>query len=204
MARKYDSSRRKQAAAETRRKILEAALKLHWEGITEFAPLAEEADCSLPTLRKYYPTKESLFRDCTRTFAESLDLPDLEAIAQLPHPEQRLEQGIAELCRIHEAMFGYAWHSGFARRDSPTLDAEMQAYEGLADAVTDLLAGPTPAKRPALRGLLDYLTYRAFRLSGDLSAEEVRLQLITLARLHLEDDARPSATNKKEPDHDHQ
>ena len=198
MTRRYDSSRRKQAAADTRRRILAAALKLHWEGITEFAPLAQEAGCSLPTLRKHFPTKESLFRDCTRTFAESLAMPDLDAIARLATSTQRIEQGIAELCRIHEAMFGYAWFSGFARRDSPTLDAEMEAYESLADAVTNILAPPATGKGPALRGLLDYLTYRAFRLSGDLSAEQVRHHLIRLTRLLLEDTTPPSPNHERE------
>ena len=41
MIRQYDSSRRKQTAMQTREKILQAAMKLHWQGITEYAPLAQ-------------------------------------------------------------------------------------------------------------------------------------------------------------------
>ena len=180
MARNYDSSRRKQAAADTRRRILQAALKLHWKGITEFEPLAREAGCSLPTVRKHFPTKESLFRDCTRTFAESLTMPDLASLGRIDEPLQRLEASISELCRIHEAMFGYAWLSAHARRDSPTLDAEMNGYEGLADAIAEIIMPRPQGKGSLLRGLLDFLTYRALRLSGGLSPEHTRRELITI------------------------
>jgi AcrR family transcriptional regulator len=192
--RHYDSSRRKQAAAETRRRILDAAMKLHWQGITELEPLAREAGCSLATVRKYFPTKESLFRDCSRTFAETLTLPDLEELAGIAGPEARHEASVSELCRIHEAMFGYAWLSANARRESATLDAEMEAYEGLADAITDILVPERGPVRSVMRGLLDFLTYRAMRLSGGLSPEETRGQLVLLTRL-LPADCQPSLSD---------
>ena len=80
MVRQYDSSRRRKAAEQTRQDILQAALKLHWDGITEFEPLAREAGCSLATLRKHFPSKELLFGSCTRAFAETVTLPDLTAL----------------------------------------------------------------------------------------------------------------------------
>ena len=83
MIRKYDSSRRREAAEKTRRDILQAALRLHWEGDTRYESLAEAAGCSVATVRKYFPAKEELFRNCTRTFAESLRMPDLEALGAL-------------------------------------------------------------------------------------------------------------------------
>ena len=162
---------------------MQAALKLHWEGITEFGPLAREAGCSLPTLRKHFPTKEALFRDCTRTFAETLTMPDLAALGGITEPARRLEESVSELCRIHEAMFGYAWHSAHQRNDSPTLDAEMSIYEGLADAIAEIIAPAGSPKAPVVRGLLDFLTYRALRLSGRLTPERAREELTATVRL---------------------
>ena len=146
MVRHYDSSRRRQAARQTRRDILRAAMKLHAEGITEFKALALEAGCSVATVRKHFPTREALFQNCTRAFAETLTLPDLPALAAINDRRQRIEAGVAELCRIHEAMFGYAWLSAQQRKDSPTLDAEMTAYEGLADAVAEIITPPGSAR----------------------------------------------------------
>ncbi len=177
MTREYDSSRRRKAAEQTRKDILRAALKLHWEGVTEFEPLAREAGCSLATVRKHFPTKEALYRDCTRTFDETLTMPDLEALSKIQNHLERLKQCISELCRIHEAMFGYAWHSAYQRQDSPVLDVVMSTYEGLADAITKIITPADSPKAPAVRGFLDFLTYRALRRSGSLSPEQIRAEL---------------------------
>jgi AcrR family transcriptional regulator len=182
MARQYDSSRRRKAAEQTRKDILQAALKLHWEGVTEFAPLAREAGCSVPTLRKHFPDKEALFRNCTRTFAETLTMPDLAALGAITEPARRLEECVFELCRIHEAMFGYAWLSAHQRKHSPTLDAEMNAYEGLADAIAKIITPADSSRAGLVRGLLDFLTYRALRLSGGLAPEQAREELLAILR----------------------
>jgi AcrR family transcriptional regulator len=182
MVRQYDSSRRRQAARQTRRDILQAALKLHAEGITEFEPLAREAGCSVATVRKHFPTKETLFQNCTRTFAESLTLPDLAELGGIADAQQRIEASVSELCRIHEAMFGYAWLCAHQGTDSPTLDREMAAYQGLTDAVAGIVTPPGSQHAALLRGLLDFLTYRALRLSGRLSGQEAAAELTATIR----------------------
>jgi len=183
MNRRYDSSRRKNAAEQTRRDILQAALKLHWQGITGFRPLAVEAGCSLATLRKHFPRKEELFQNCTQTFAATLEMPDLQALGSITDRTERIEDSVSELCRIHEAMFGYAWLGAHQRDDSPTLDAVMNSYEGLTDAITEIITRENPAGSAVARGLLDFLSYRALRLSARLTPEETTKELITT--LHL-------------------
>jgi AcrR family transcriptional regulator len=183
MKRQYDSSRRKRAAERTREEILQAALKLHWQGITEFGPLALEAGCSVATLRKHFPSKETLFQDCTRTFAKTLTMPDLQALGQITDPAERIQENVSELCRIHEAMFGYAWLSEHQRKDSPTLDGEMKGYEGLTVAIAGNITPAESSKASLVRGLLDFLTYRAFRLSAQLSPEQATEKLTTTIHL---------------------
>jgi len=177
MVRQYNSSRRRKAAEQTRQDILQAALKLHAEGITEFEPLARQAGCSVATVRKHFPTKETLFQNCTRTFAETLTLPDLKQLAAIADARQRTEASVSELCRVHEAMFGYAWLGAQQRGNSPTLDSEMAAYEGLADAVADIVTPAGSSRTALIRGLLDFLTYRALRQSGRLSEQAAAAQL---------------------------
>ena len=182
MGRKYNSANRRKAAEKTRQGILRAALKLHWEGITEYEPLAREAGCSVATVRKHFPTRESLFQNCTRTFAESLTLPDLDAIGEITDRQRRIEAAVSELCRIHEAMFGYAWLGAQQRQHSPTLDGEMAAYEGLADAVAALVASEDASKSALIRGLLDFPPSRALRLSGGLPPPQASEQLIATVK----------------------
>lgn len=183
MNRRYDSSRRKTAAEQTRRDILQAALKLHWQGITGFGPLAVEAGCSLATLRKHFPSKEKLFQNCTQTFAATVEMPDLQALGKITDQTRRIEDNVSELCRIHEAMFGYAWLGAHQRDNSPTLDAVMNSYEGLTDAITEIITSEISASSAVVRGLLDFLSYRALRLSARLTPEEATKELITT--LHL-------------------
>jgi AcrR family transcriptional regulator len=180
MGRKYDSSRRRKAAGKTREEILSAALKLHWQGITEFEPLARDAGCSVATLRKHFPSKEALFQGCTHRFAETLTMPDLTALAAIDDPAQRLEHSVAELCRIHEAQLGYAWLASREREYSPALDAAMAAYDGLTDAIAGIVTPPGSARAPLIRGLLDFLTYRALRLPGQLAPEHAARELSAL------------------------
>jgi AcrR family transcriptional regulator len=183
MKRQYDTSRRKKAAERTRNEILQAALKLHWQGITEFGAVAQEAGCSVATLRKHFPNKEALFQNCTRTFAETLEMPDLQALGQITGSSECIRENVSELCRIHEAMFGYAWLSAQQRKDSPTLDGEMKGYEGLTDAIAANITSTDSSKAPMVRGLLDFLTYRALRLSAKLSPEKAAAELT--ATIHL-------------------
>lgn len=178
MIRQYDSTRRKNAARQTREKILQAAMKLHWQGITEYGPLALEAGCSMATLRKHFPNKEDLFQNCTRTFAGTLAMPDLNYLGDITDPAGSITECVTELCRIHEAMFGYAWLSAHERKNSPTLDTEMSGYEGLANAIADIITPAGSSKSSLIRGLLDFLTYRALRLSGQLSPERVTQELV--------------------------
>jgi len=76
----------------------------------------------------------------------------------IPDPLRRLEASVSELCRIHEAMFGYAWHAAHVRKASPTLDAEMSAYEDLAHGIAGIIVA-TDSPMPRCAGLLDFLTY---------------------------------------------
>jgi AcrR family transcriptional regulator len=180
MVRKYDSRKRRMAAEQTRRDILETALKLHWEGVTEFEPLARQAGCSMATLRKHFPNKEALYQSCTSAFSESLKLPDPAKLRAITIPETRTQLCVSELCRIHESMLGYAWLSAHHRKDSPTLDSEMRAYERLTGALANLILPADSPEFPLVRGLLDFLSYRALRLSGALSPERAKEELTKL------------------------
>ena len=116
-------------------------------------------------------------------------MPDLEALGAIAAHAQRLEAGVAELCRIHEAMFGYAWHSAHQRQDSAILEAEMSAYDGLVDAIAAIVTPANSPRASVVRGLLDFLTYRALRLSGRLSPREAQQELIaTLRPVFLRDE----------------
>jgi hypothetical protein len=136
----------------------------------------------MATLRKHFPTKESLFGGCTHMFAGSVTFPDLDALGAIADPDQKLVACVSELCRMHETMVGYAWLSAHLRDESPTLDGVMNGYEGLADAMTGMVVGGDSRRAAVARGLLDFLTYRAMRVSGGLSPEAVCQEMTATLR----------------------
>ena len=67
--RKYDRSLRDRSREETRRKIVEAAFRLHGRhgGLsTTYPMIARAADVSVPTVYNHFPTRDDLFAACTR------------------------------------------------------------------------------------------------------------------------------------------
>jgi hypothetical protein len=56
----------------------------------------------------------------------------------------------------------------------------MCAYEGLTDAIANIVLPADSPKSPLVRGLLDFLSYRALRRSGSLSPERTREELTKL------------------------
>src|SRR3954465_16009412 len=76
--RPYDQTLRKAAAEEACRRIVEAAAALHAEhgGLaTSHAMIAERAGVSIPTVYKYFPTRNDLIPACTG-LASSPPRPD--------------------------------------------------------------------------------------------------------------------------------
>jgi len=58
----------------------------------------------------------------------------------------------------------------------------MSTYEGLADAIARIITPAGSSRAALVRGLVDFLTYRALRLSGRLSPQMTKEELI--AALH--------------------
>jgi AcrR family transcriptional regulator len=192
MSREYDSSRRQRQALETRRRILDAAVRLHAQGITEVRPLAEAAGVSLPTVRKHFPSKERIFEGCTAHFLASFTPPDFVAAAADAAPSARVARVVELLAGVHEASHHLIWHAYPAAAESPALAAALAGQAGLVEQAVDALAAPgdcrnaaASRRRARLRGLLDTLTYRALRVHAGLDARATREELTALVRAAL-------------------
>ncbi len=180
MARKYDSSRRTEAANHTREAILEAAFKLHSQGIYDFESLAAEANVSVPTVRKHFPTRELLFEGCTAYGVHILPLPDVDAIAATADPIERLQLAVIQVFRLHEEMRTLSWNSYKMEDESPALAKVNRELADVVAIIATLIVeawGVAPDRfdetRGVVTGLLHPLTYRAFRTYGGLTAEQV-------------------------------
>jgi AcrR family transcriptional regulator len=180
MVRKYDGTRRAEAARRTREQILAAAFRLHGEGVLDFETLAHEANVSVPTVRKHFPTRELLFEDCTAYGLHLVPMPDIDAIREIGDPVQRMERTVREMYRLHEALLGQAWTAYQHEHESPALAAVLRQIEDtVAIAAQQVLdawwrrdGGEEDGLRRLLLGMLSPLAYRALRVHGGLSPAE--------------------------------
>jgi AcrR family transcriptional regulator len=127
--RRYQKRRRAEREIETRRRITEAAVKLHGTvgpARTTIKGIATEAGVQRATVYRYFPDLDSLFGACSAHWASLNPAPDPAAWSQITDPDARLRHGLSEL---------YAWY-GWAEpmltnvfRDAPSVPAMAQPVE---------------------------------------------------------------------------
>jgi AcrR family transcriptional regulator len=183
MARKYDGSRRTEAAERTRNQILTAAFRLHGEGIIDLEVLAKEADVSVATVRKHFPKREILFENCTAYGMHFVSMPDIDAIQQVDDPSDRTERAVREVYSLHESLIGQTWTAFKYEQESSALAATLKQIDDLVSLVADVVLEVWPsaqeareAPRRVLIAMLSPLTYRALRVHGGLEPAEAVAQ----------------------------
>jgi AcrR family transcriptional regulator len=179
MARKYDSSRRLEAAQKTKEDILDAAVKLHGIGVLDFEALAREAKVSPATVRKYFPSREELYAGCTSWAMRDLIPPDLDELAVIQDAKERVRACVGQLHRFYQPIWGQLWTGYTIRQESAVVAGLLDELEDLEDAVAGLVVAAWPAEvagnpeaRGLVRGFLSYLTYFALIREGGLTSEQ--------------------------------
>jgi AcrR family transcriptional regulator len=165
MKRKYELKERALRQAETRQRIVEAAVGLHstiGPARTTISAIAERAGVERHTVYAHFPDDRALFGACSRHWRLEHPLPDLAALEAIEDPEARLRQGLNEL---------YGWYASvevdlalFAR-DAYVLDAEVvtEGARGVA-ALGETIAAGWPRRkstRAAIGHALEFETWRS-------------------------------------------
>jgi AcrR family transcriptional regulator len=172
MSRTYTLKRRAEQQAETRRKIVEAAVDLHGSigpALTTISMVADRAGVQRHTLYAHFPDERSLFLACSGLAFERDPLPDAEAWRSIKDQRERLRVGLHAV---------YGWYKRNADLAACILrDAE---YHALTREMITLRIGPRmatyhevlgskmSAKQRAMLGLaLSFFTWRTLvRESG--------------------------------------
>jgi AcrR family transcriptional regulator len=100
MARSYTLKRRAEQQAETRRRIVEAAVDLHGTlgpAHTSLSMVAERAGVQRNTLYAHFPDERSLAMACSGLHFERHPAPEAEPWASLNDPAVRLRTGLAAI-----------------------------------------------------------------------------------------------------------
>lgn len=165
MARTYTLKRRAERQAETRRRIVEAAVDLHGSvgpALTTFSMVADRAGVQRHTLYAHFPDERSLYLACSGLTMERDPLPDAAPWRAIEDRRERLRTGLRAV---------YGWYERNASLAACVLrDAEHHA---LTREMTELRTEPHMAayrevlgaklsarQRAVLRLALSFFTWR--------------------------------------------
>ena len=190
MTRIYTLKRRAEQQAETRRRIVEAAVELHGSigpAQTTVSMVAERAGVQRHTFYAHFPDERSLLLACSGLAAERDPLPDAQAWRNIDEPRERLRVGLRAI---------YDWYERNAELTACVMrDAE---YHALTREISELRIAPIMAsnhqvlgaklnaKQRALLPLaISFFTWRTLAREGGLkpgAAVAAMVQTIHAAR----------------------
>lgn len=187
MKRKYELKQRAKRQAETRRRIVEAAVTLHstvGPARTTIAAIAERAGVQRQTVYAHFPSEAELFRACSTHWGTLHPFPEEESWAGIEGRDERLRAALDAL---------YAWYErvehdlAVFRRDASLhrLDAELVADEDVRlDRIATTLARDWPqrkAVRAAIGHALEFETWRSLVRRQGLRRDQAVGAMVRLA-----------------------
>jgi AcrR family transcriptional regulator len=190
VTRNYTLKRRAESQAQTRRRIVEAAVELHASvgpALTTISMVAERAGVQRHTLYAHFPDERSLYLACSGLTMARDPMPAAEAWRTIEDRRERLRVGLRAL---------YAWYernadlAGCVLRDAEfhplTREiSEMRFGPCMAAYREALGAGLTAKQRAVLALALGFHTWRTLvRESGlrQSAAVEAMVQAIACAK----------------------
>jgi len=165
MPRPYSLKRRAERQAQTRQRIVEAAVELHRSvgpAQTSFSMVAERAGVQRHTLYAHFPDERSLLRACSALALQRDPLPDATPWREIADRPARLRAGMSALfawygrnrdlaaCVLRDAEYHALTRETVALRMAPHMDA----YHAV------LGAGLNAKQRAMLRVALGFPTWR--------------------------------------------
>ena len=165
MARTYTLKRRAEQQAETRRRIVEAAVELHGSvgpALTTVSMVAERAGVQRHTFYAHFPDERSLTLACSGLVFERDPLPDAEPWRRIEDRGERLSAGLRAIYDWYErnaeltacVLRDGEYHALTREMNELRMGAPMRAYREV------LGAGLNARQRALLRLALSFFTWR--------------------------------------------
>jgi AcrR family transcriptional regulator len=168
--------RRAAASADTRRRIVDAAIALHAEkGVlgTSWPDIAKRADVALGTVYRHFPGLDQLVPACTSENALRTKPPGPTILVGLNRPEDRIGQFVKELFAFYGRSAPWTPKAGVDRHQLPVLDSILSRREAGLKALVEETLGPRRRRRRAPEvalAMTDFGVWRSLTRSG-LSTE---------------------------------
>ena len=171
--------RRASQVDDTRRRITEAAVRLHTSvgpSGASFAAVAGEAGVTRLTLYRHFASRDQLFAACMSHWREQHPPPDIDAWRSERSFDRRLRRAVDEL---------YGWYEENAddlypvyRDAAATPAATQRARRENIERMTDAILAPAGAQRPAhpvgaaVAHVLGFWTWRSLAIEENCPRRE--------------------------------
>jgi AcrR family transcriptional regulator len=185
MKRRYELKRRAERQAETRQRIVEAAVDLHTSvgpARTTLSAIAARAGVQRHTVYAHFPDETTLFRACSTHWRASHPFPDPTRWQPSAKPARRLRRALTDVYEWYGAV-----EADFAlfARDEYLFPAFWQERQQQLAALADELSAGLPRRRSvraAIGHALEFETWRSLvrrhGLTGSQAADAM-IQLVT-------------------------
>lgn len=180
--RSYRMRKRNEDIEETRRKIVEAAVRLHGSvgpARTTFSAVADEAGVQRSTVYRHFADETALFGACTSHWLAGHPWPRPQDWEHIADPVERLRRGLGELYTYYDQNEGMIANSFRDIQVMPPFVGEMMT--AIISALVGALVSAWPLECQtdrlvsAIRGAVDFRTSRAFVSAGLTPAEAAAL-----------------------------
>jgi AcrR family transcriptional regulator len=181
--RQYRLGRRAEHQAQTRQRIVEAAVDLHatvGPATTSISAIAERAGVQRHTVYAHFPDETLLFEACSAHWIGMNPFPDVSEWLEIADPGQRLQRALGDV---------YAWYDrvedalALFVHDAHVFPSWGEARRARLGELADLLAKDFPrrkAVRAAVGHALEFETWRSLVRTQGLS---IRSAADAMARL---------------------
>lgn len=145
VTRPYRKKRRADSQAETRQRIIDAAIALHQSigpAATTISDVAERAGVGRVTVYRHFPDEMTLSRACSGHYFTTYPFPDPNAWAAIPDARERLRTGLRVVYAYHRTTEAMISHVLADARGHPV----MAPYHAHWRRVVEVLAEPFTAR----------------------------------------------------------
>jgi AcrR family transcriptional regulator len=173
--------KRAELVDQTRRRITEAAVRLHTSigpSSTSMSAVAEEAGVTRLTLYRHFPNGDALFAACMSHWRALHPPPDPDAWRSVHPLRARVRRAVADVYRWYEENGEdlYPLYRDDAFTPESTLAARRANVDRMVDAILDgeTLRGRAKGRIRALAGhVLDFWTWRSLHQEQGLRGTEL-------------------------------
>jgi AcrR family transcriptional regulator len=189
--RHYRKRRRAEHEAETRRRITEAAVKLHGTvgpAKTNVSGIAREAGVQRATVYRHFADEEAIYEACTAHYWSLHPVPEIERWAAIADPEERLRDALLELYAFYAKTHQMLESTGRDVDRVPAVRKAAAAMRAYLDAGRDCLLRGRPERgrargrvSAAIGHALAFGTWRSLVREQGLGGEEAAELMVALA-----------------------